>query len=86
MSEQLQDVAVDLSTSKLCKEVDMDTINEGVRQLVVAIIRCAVIDWDTRKAEVRAFFKSDWGRNLCEILDLSADVILEKLEKRRSVV
>lgn len=53
-----------------------------MRNLVAAIVLKAVEDWKVRTDEVRAFFKSEWGKSLCEMIDLSTNTILKKLENR----
>lgn len=52
----------------------------NARNLIAAIIYCALLDWHERKSDVRAFFTSKHGKDLCEILGLSAEYILRKLE------
>ena len=51
-----------------------------MRNLIAAIIYRAVADYKKCKEEVREFFQSNWGKNLCEMIELSAKDILYKLE------
>ncbi len=51
-----------------------------MRDLVAAIVYRALQDWKRHKADVREFFNSQWGQELCDIIDLSAKDILAKLE------
>ena len=50
------------------------------RQLIAAVIFKAICDYKTCTKDVQVFFKSKWGQYICEHLDLSAEMILEKLE------
>lgn len=57
--------------------------------------KCKALGWDPVKksehrqylcgasglAEIRSFFRSDWGETLCAVLDLDPEVILRRLEK-----
>ena len=54
-----------------------------MRNLVAAIIYVAVCDWKiaNKHDEIREFFRSDYGQFLCDCIDMSATIILEKLEK-----
>lgn len=57
---------------------------KAVRNFIAAIIHQAVYDWCTQpkmRSEIREFFQSDYGQELCDDIDLSAKVILDKLEK-----
>lgn len=57
-----------------------------MRNFVAAIINKAISDWvkhPKRKTEIREFFQSDWGKECCDILDLSAKDILTKLENNK---
>lgn len=57
-----------------------------MRNFVSAILNKAIFDWakhKKRRDEIREFFRSDWGKECCEILDLSAEDILYKLENRK---
>lgn len=57
-----------------------------VRNFVAAIINKAISDWvkhPKRRGEIREFFQSDWGKEYCEALDLSAEDILDKLENNK---
>ena len=56
------------------------------RNLVAAIIYRAVVDFEKDKDGVRAFFKSEYGRELCDYIDLNAEVILERLENGQTQV
>ena len=51
-----------------------------LRNFVAAIILKAVNDYKTMKVEVTEFFMSKWGQHLCDIIDMSAKTILQKLE------
>ena len=54
-----------------------------MRNFVAAIINKALFDWQfpNRRNEIREFFQTEWGKELCEIIDLPAEEILRKLEK-----
>lgn len=57
-----------------------------IRNFVAAIINKAIFDWcrhQKRRDEIREFFQSDWGKECCEALDLSATDILDKLENSK---
>jgi hypothetical protein len=59
--------------------------------LIASIVKQAVDDWRWALRsdpinrmmlnDVRRFFKSRWGCELCEALDLDADMMLGKLER-----
>lgn len=54
-----------------------------MRNLLAAILNRAIADWFTHtelRDEIREFFASEWGKELCEILDLPAKDILHRLE------
>lgn len=56
---------------------------KAVRNFASAIIHQAVYDWCKRpgmKPEIREFFKSKYCEELCEIINLSATKILDRLE------
>ncbi len=65
---------------------------KAIREFAAGIIAQTVKDWKTlieKKAcaakfnEIRRFFYSDWGYMLCDTIDMSPDVVLEKLEQKR---
>lgn len=54
-----------------------------MRNVYAAIIHMAIYDWfvnQTMRDEIRDFFKSDWGIEMCDFLNLSARDILDRLE------
>ena len=56
-----------------------------VRNFVAAIIGKALYDWQfpSRREEIRQFFNSDYGIELCDVIDYSAKDILRRLEEGR---
>ena len=60
----------------------MDTIYI-MRNFVAAIIGKALYDWQfpERRDEIRAFFKSVYGQELCDVINLPAVYILRRLEE-----
>lgn len=57
-----------------------------VRNFVAAIIHQSVYDCckqPNMRPEIRDFFKSQYGQELCETINLSAKVILAKLEDEK---
>lgn len=54
-----------------------------MKNLVAAIIYKAVFDWKNypkMRDEIREFFRSKYGKELCETIDFNAKTILKKLE------
>lgn len=54
-----------------------------MENLVAAIIYKAVFDWKNHpkmRDEIRAFFRSAYGKELCEAINFNAKIILKKLE------
>ncbi len=54
-----------------------------MRNFFAAVIHMAIDDWFKHpkcRDEVREFFRSDWGKECCDVVDLQAEDILDKLE------
>lgn len=54
-----------------------------MRNVLAAIISKAMTDWCNNaemRDEIREFFTSEWGIEICDMLELSAKEILRKLE------
>lgn len=54
-----------------------------VRNFIAAIINKAIVDWFKQtkmRDEIREFFASEWGKEVCDMLDLIAQDILHRLE------
>ena len=53
-----------------------------MRNLIAAAINRALADWHRpeMRDEIREFFNSEWGEEMCGLIDLSAQYILRGLE------
>lgn len=54
-----------------------------MKHLIVAIIAKALYDWKRyaeMRDEIREFFCSEYGQELCEAINFNAKTILKKLE------
>lgn len=58
--------------------------NQDVRSLVSAILLQAVTDYKNEqyKEEVTEFLQSNYGKTLCDTVDLNPDWVLKQLENQ----
>ena len=61
----------------------MDINTYVVRNFIASIINKAITDWDKHpelREEIREFFVSVWGEELCGMIDLRSKEILQRIE------
>ena len=70
------------------------TDKQAVKTIYAAIVRQALDDWKVacrhddraRKAEIRRFFNSEWGKGILDVLELDFKVINTKFNITQSRV
>ena len=67
----------------------LDKNKEQIKDIYAAVIRQALVDWQhackkdnrenaSKKRRIKDFFKSDWGKQILDVLELDFKIINDK--------